>query len=108
MNNLINFNNGKFGNITIINRDGECWFVGKEIAEILDYNQPRDAIYRLVDDEDKGVGNIPTPQGVQEMTLINESGFYSLIFSSQQKRARVFKKWVTQKVLPSLFFNFYH
>lgn len=80
----------------------EPYFVGKDVAVILGYKRTADAIKQHVDAEDKGVGEIQTPGGVQRMTLINESGLYSLIFSSQLPNAKKFKRWVTSEVLPAI------
>ena len=91
-----------FGNVRTILIDGEPWFVGKDVASILGYKDTTDAIKKHVDDDDKGVGNLPTPGGLQKVTIINESGVYSLIFSSQLDSAKAFKHWVTHEVLPSI------
>lgn len=80
----------------------EPYFVAKDSAVILGYKRTADAIKQHVDTEDKGVGEIQTPGGVQKMTLINESGLYSLIFSSQLPNAKKFKRWVTSEVLPRI------
>lgn len=80
----------------------EPYFVAKDSAVILGYKRTADAIKQHVDTEDKGVGEIQTPGGVQRMTLINESGLYSLIFSSQLPNAKKFKRWVTSEVLPRI------
>lgn len=80
----------------------EPYFVAKDSATILGYKRTADAIKQHVDAEDKGVGEIQTPGGVQRMTLINESGLYSLIFSSQLPNAKKFKRWVTNEVLPQI------
>ncbi len=98
------FDNVEFGQIrTIIDENNEPWFVGKDVAEILEYSKPRNAISRHVDDEDKKGAPIQGDLGgTQEMTLINESGLYSLIFSSKMKKAKEFKRWVTSEVLPSI------
>ncbi|XIQ29187.1 phage antirepressor [Enterococcus faecium] len=80
----------------------EPYFVAKDSAAILGYKRTADAIKQHVDAEDKGVGEIQTPGGVQRMTLINESGLYSLIFSSQLPNAKKFKRWVTSEVLPAI------
>lgn len=82
--------------------DGEVWFVGKDVATVLGYQRTADAIREHVDDEDKGVGKIPTPGGMQDMVVINESGLYSLILSSQLPTAKKFKHWVTSEVLPQI------
>lgn len=82
--------------------DNEPWFVGKDVAEALGYSVARKAIYDHVDDEDKRGFQIGTPSGAQEMTVINESGLYSLILSSKLPTAKQFKRWVTNEVLPSI------
>ena len=96
------FQNQEFGEVRTLLIDDEPWFVGKDIAGILGYKDTSDAIKRHVENEDKGVGNLPTPGGIQKMQLINESGMYSLIFGSKLPNAREFKKWVTGEVLPSI------
>lgn len=80
----------------------EPWFVGKDVAVILGYQNPRDALNKHVDYEDKGVAKCDTLGGSQDLTIINESGLYSLIFSSKLEGAKKFKKWVTSEVLPSI------
>ncbi|EGT4205414.1 phage antirepressor [Clostridioides difficile] len=102
MNNLQIFKNKTFGEIRVIELNGEFWFVGKDIAEQLGYKDTSDALKRHVDDEDKGVGEIPTPGGNQNMKVINESGLYSLILSSKLPSAKLFKRWVTNEILPSI------
>ncbi|WP_353452868.1 BRO family protein [Staphylococcus coagulans] len=82
--------------------DEEPYFVGKDVAEILGYKRTADAIREHVDAEDKGVGKIQTPGGMQNVTIINESGLYSLIFSSKLDSAKRFKRWVTSDVLPAI------
>lgn len=77
------------------------WFAGKDVAQVLDYAKPQNAIGVHVDNEDKKVAPIQgTPGGTQEMTIINESGLYSLILSSKLPGAKKFKRWVTGEVLP--------
>ena len=82
--------------------NGEPQFVGKDVALILGYSNPRDALSKRVDKEDKGVANCDTLGGKQEMTVINESGLYSLILGSKLPSAKRFKRWVTSEVLPSI------
>lgn len=96
------FENKEFGEIRTLTIDGEPYFVGKDVAEILGYAEPRSAVSKKVDDEDRGVAKMETPSGVQEMTIINESGFYSLVLSSKLPTAKKFKRWVTSEVLPSI------
>lgn len=83
--------------------ENEPWFVGKDVAEILGYKKARNAIAQHVDDEDKKEAPIQgTPGGTQSMTIINESGLYSLILASKMPNAKKFKHWVTSKVLPAI------
>lgn len=96
------FANDQFGEVRTLTKDGEPWFVGKDVAEILGYSNPRDALAKRVDDEDKGVAKCDTLGGAQELTIINESGLYSLILSSKLSMARAFKRWVTSEVLPAI------
>lgn len=102
MNNLevFNFENKDVRTLLI---DNEPWFVGKDVAEILGYSKARNAIATHVDDDDKKGAPIQGDLGgTQEMTVINESGLYSLILSSKLPSAKRFKKFVTSEVLPSL------
>ena len=96
------FSNNEFGEIRVLEIENEPWFVGKDVATILGYKDTSDAIKKHVDEEDKGVGEIPTPGGKQNMKVINESGLYSLILSSKLPNAKKFKRWVTNEVLPSI------
>ena len=100
MKELTVFKNEQFGEIRAIERDGESWLVGKDVAEILGYKNPQESIRDHVDEEDKGVSEILTPGGKQKMPVINESGFYSLVLSSKLSKAKEFKHWVTSEVLP--------
>lgn len=77
-------------------------FVGKDVAVALGYESPRSVISKKVDVEDRGVAEMETPSGKQEMTIINESGLYSLILGSKLESAKKFKHWVTSEVLPSI------
>lgn len=96
------FNSPEFGAIRTIEKDGEPWFVGKDVAAALGYKEPTKAAREKVDDDDKGVSKIDTPSGIQEMTIINESGLYSLVLSSKLPTAKKFKRWVTNEVIPSI------
>lgn len=102
MNDLQIFNNPEFGEIRTIQKDGEPWFVGKDVATALGYKDTVSALKSKVDDEDKGGWQITTQFGTKETTIINESGLYSLIFSSKLEKAKQFKRWVTSEVLPSI------
>ena len=96
------FSNEEFGKVRVLNIDNEPWFVGRDVAEVLGYSNTRDAISKHVDEEDKGVAKCDTPSGAQQMTIINESGMYSLILSSKLPNAKKFKRWVTGEVLPAI------
>lgn len=96
------FENTEFGSVRGIEINGEPWLVGKDVAKILGYSNTRDAISKHVDDEDKGVAKCDTLGGVQDLTIINESGLYSLILSSKLPKAKRFKHWVTSEVLPTI------
>lgn len=102
MNELKIFENPDFGKVRTMEIDGEPYFVGKDVAEILGYSNPRKAIGDHVDDEDKGVTKCDTLGGMQDLSIINESGLYSLILSSKLPKAKEFKRWVTSEVLPSI------
>ena len=103
MNNIQVFHHELFGDIrTMTNEQGETFFVGKDVAEALGYANPRKALHDHVNDEDKGVTKRDTLGGTQQMTIINESGLYALILSSQLEQARAFKHWVTAEVLPQI------
>lgn len=78
------------------------YFVGKDVAFVLGYSRPTDAIRKHVDEEDKGVAKLETPGGPQKVRVINESGVYSLVFNSKLPSAKKFKHWVTGEVLPSI------
>ena len=96
------FNSPEFGQIRTIEKDGEPWFVGKDVAIALGYKDTVNALKSHVDAEDKGGWQITTPSGTQEMTIINESGLYSLVLSSKLPTAKKFKRWVTSEVIPSI------
>ena len=102
VNELQVFNNEAFGTVRVIEKDGEPWFVGKDVADILGYTNSRKALIDHVDDEDKGVTKCDTLGGAQEITVINESGLYSLVLQSKLPKAKAFKHWVTSEILPSV------
>ncbi|HDZ0166609.1 TPA: phage antirepressor [Staphylococcus aureus] len=82
--------------------DGEPYFIGKDVADILGYANGRDALSKHVDSEDKLTSQIATSGQNRNVTIINESGLYSLIFSSKLENAKRFKRWVTSDVLPAI------
>lgn len=104
-NNIQIFNNPEFGEVRTLLVNDEPYFVGKDVALALGYGQGKslpNAIANHVDAEDKGVTEMMTPGGNQQVTIINESGLYSLIMSSKLPSAKKFKRWVTSEVLPSI------
>ncbi len=96
------FENKEFGTIRVIDIDGLPWFVGSDVTKRMGYRNSRDALAKHVDAEDKGVANCDTNRGRQNLTVINESGLYSLIFSSKLPVAKSFTRWITTEVLPSI------
>lgn len=118
MNEMKIFNNEEFGEVRTVVKDGEPWFVGKDVCESFgDTNYRRSLLG--IDEEDKGVSQIDTPGGKQNMIIINESGLYALLFQMQPQKAKGvsqneqaieerieklhrFKRWVTSEVLPSI------
>lgn len=103
MNTLQVFENPEFGSIRTVEIGGEPWLVGKDVAQALGYNNPRDALRKHVDSEDRNTVAVHDGiKGNPNMTIINESGLYSLIFSSKLPGAKKFKRWVTSEVLPTI------
>ena len=102
MNELQIFENAEFGSIRTLEVEGEPYFVGKDVAEVLAYNEPHKAIVRHTDEEDRTKCPILTNSGTQNSWIINESGLYSLILSSKLPTAKKFKRWVTSEVLPAI------
>lgn len=102
MSSLITFENMEFGKLTVMEKDGEFFFIGKEVAEKLGYSNTRDALVRHVDIDDKADVVFHDGRQRRSMVSINESGLYSLILSSKLPQAKDFKRWVTTEVLPSI------
>ena len=96
------FENSEFGSIRIVEIENEPYFVGKDVADVLGYNESNKAISRHIDEEDRMKHPIPSTGGIQSSWVINESGLYSLILSSKLPTAKKFKRWVTSEVLPSI------
>lgn len=100
------FQNPKFGQIRTLEINGEPWFVGKDIAEVLGYSDTKSALADHVDAEDKQIiqrGQIATLEVPNRgLTIINESGLYSLVLSSKLPAAREFKRWITREVIPAI------
>lgn len=101
MKNLV-FRNKEFGQIRTCVVEGETYFVGKDVASALGYKNSMDALMRHVDEEDKQTSGFTMGGQKYTMTVINESGLYSLILSSKLESARRFKRWVTSEVLPAI------
>lgn len=107
MNEIQIFEHESFGQIRVIDRDGEPWFITVDACRALELRNSRDAISRL-DDDEKGVASIDTPGGPQEMSIINEPGLYTLVLGSRKPEAKAFKRWVTHEVLPAIRQNGYY
>lgn len=102
MNELQIFNSEEFGEIRTVTIDGEAWFIGRDVAEILGYANPKNAVPKHVSDEDKLSTQIEYAGQRRTVTVINESGLYALIFGSKLESAKRFKHWVTSEVLPAI------
>lgn len=87
--------------VRTINRDGEIWFILNDVTEALAFTRGRNAA-RMLDDDERGAHIVSTLGGEQELTIINESGLYSLILRSRKPEAKRFKKWITSEVLPAI------
>ena len=96
------FKNEEFGEIRTLMIDGEPWFVGKDIADILEYRNGSRDINRHIDEEDRRKSMIFDGNQNKETIIINESGLYSLILSSKLPNAKKFKRWVTTDILPTI------
>lgn len=102
MNDIKVFENDAFGSVRTIGREGDVWFVGKDVAEILGYTNPSKALADHVDEEDKLNNESLSSLGQRGGWLINESGLYSLVLSSKLPTAKQFKRWITKEVIPSI------
>lgn len=102
MNEIQIFNNAEFGSVRTVDVDGVIHFVGKDVADILGYGNSRDALTKHVDEDDKADVAIHDGRQNRNMTVINESGLYSLVLSSKLPNAKKFKRWVTSEILPSI------
>ena len=102
MNELQVFNSKEFGDIRTVTIDNEPWFVGIDVAKSLGYANPKNAVPKHVSEEDKLGTQIEYAGQRREVTVINESGLYALIFGSKLESAKRFKRWVTSEVLPAI------
>ena len=87
--------------VRVVIKNGEPWFVARDVCDILKHTNSRVAVDRL-DDDEKGVSKVYTPGGLQEMTVVSESGLYALVLTSNLPEAKRFKRWVTHEVLPRI------
>ena len=101
MNDLHIFENKDFGKVRTVTLNGAPWFVAADVCRALDIANSRDAVKRL-DDDERGVVSTDTLGGVQEMTVVNESGLYSLVLGSRKPEAKQFKRWITHEVIPTI------
>lgn len=100
-NNLMIFENPEFGAVRSILIDSDPWFVAADVCKALEIEKTNRALSRL-DDDEKGAHSVSTPGGRQRMSIISESGLYSLILGSRKPEARAFKRWITHEVIPSI------
>ena len=98
------FSSQQFGNVRVVERDGEPWFVAADVCKALEIGNPSQVLVRLEDDEKMNtlISNEGNQRGNPNMTVVNESGLYALIFGSRKPEAKVFKRWVTHEVLPTI------
>lgn len=101
MNELHIFENKDFGKVRTVTLNGAPWFVAADVCRALDIANSRDAVKRL-DDDERGVVSTDTLGGVQEMTVVNESGLYSIVLGSRKPEAKQFKRWITHEVIPTI------
>ena len=104
MDGIKTFKNKEFGTVRTIVKDGDPWFVGKDVAEILGYSNTPKAIRDHVDGDDKLTERFVLSGQNREAIVINESGLYSLILGSKLPKAKTFKRWVTSEVLPTIYY----
>lgn len=101
MNELQIFQNPQFGEVRVVQKDGEPWFVAVDVCRVLELGNNRQALARL-DEDEKGVISNDTPGGKQSLNIVNEPGLYSLVLGSRKPEARAFKRWITHEVIPSI------
>lgn len=101
MNNIQVFTNQHFGQVRVVMRDGEPWFVAADICRALDVDNNRQAVSRL-DEDEKGVILNDTNRGKRSMAVISEPGLYALVLGSRKPEAQSFRRWITHEVLPAI------
>lgn len=95
------FEKPEFGSVRVVEKNGDPWFVAKDVCDCLDIGNSRQALTYL-DEDEKGVTTNDTLGGVQEMSIVSESGLYSLILRSRKPESKTFKRWITHDVIPSI------
>lgn len=101
MNNSVQSFNFNQNQIQVINKNGEAWFIASEVAAMLGYRDSYN-MTRILDNDEKGTHNVSTLGGNQDVSVINESGFYHAAFKSRKPEVKPFRKWVTSEVLPTI------
>lgn len=87
--------------IRIVMQDGSPWFVAKDVCDVLELSNSRMVLERL-DEDERGVSTVYTPGGAQQMAVVSEPGLYSLVMTSRKPEAKLFKRWITHDVMPSI------
>lgn len=88
--------------LRVIQKNGESWFVAKDVCDILEISNVSDTLEKVLDDDEKGIDTIYTPGGKQDVRVVNEPGLYSLVIRSRKPEAKKFKRWITHEVLPAI------
>ena len=101
MNNIQVFTNQHFGQVRVVMRDGEPWFIAADVCRALDVDNNRQAVSRL-DEDEKGVILNDTNRGKRSMAVISEPGLYALVLGSRKPEAQSFRRWITHEVLPAI------
>lgn len=101
MNEITVFNNDQFGEVRLVEHEGEPWFVAADLCRALEISDTQSALRRLHDDE-KGKDSIRTLGGTQEMLVVSEPGMYALVLGSRKPEAEVFQRWITHEVIPCI------
>ena len=101
MNNIQVFTNQHFGQVRVVMRDGEPWFIAADVCRALDVDNNRQAVSRL-DEDEKGVILSDTNRGKRSMAVVSEPGLYALVLGSRKPEAQSFRRWITHEVLPAI------
>lgn len=95
------FRSRKFGALRVTDRDGDLWFVAKDVCDALGLGRQQDST-RYLDTDERGECPVDTPSGCQQMVIVSEAGLYSLVMRSRKPEAKEFRRWVTHEVIPSI------